>query len=83
MDLLERIINCSNVEEVDKIVTVAIKNADENSTKIEQLGFLDYGRSNFLFKGFIPFSARIKYENLTMETYSMETIDFFMILLIL
>jgi len=77
MDLLEKIMSCSNEEEVDEIITEAIKKADENSTKVEQLGFLDCGESNCLFKGFIPFSTRIKYENLVPETYGMETTDFF------
>ena len=41
------------------------------------MGFLDYGNTNNLFKGFIPFRTRIKYNKLALETYSMETTDFF------
>lgn len=77
MDLLEKIKECSTDEEIDKIITEAISEADKNSTKIERLGFLNSGKSNSLFKGFIPFKTRIKYENIAVETYSMETIDFF------
>lgn len=77
MDLLEIIKGCSTEEEIDKIITEAIQEADKNSTKVEQLGFLNYGKANSLFKGFIPFKTRIKYENVAVETYSMETTDFF------
>lgn len=77
MDLLEKIINCKTDEEADNLITEAIKNADKNSTKVEQLGFLNYGKTNHFFKGFIPLKTRIKYENLAIETYSMETTDFF------
>ncbi len=77
MDLLERIINCSNDEEVDKIITEAINDADNNSTKVDQLGFLDDGKTKCVFKGFIPFHTRIKYDRLAVETYGMETTDYF------
>ena len=75
MDLLQRILEC-NEEEVDSIIELAIKEADSNADKVEKLGFLDYGKSHSVFKGFIPLNARIKYANLNMEDYGMESTDF-------
>lgn len=75
MDLLQKILECSE-EEVDVIMQQAIKEADSNSDKVEILGFLDYGKSNNLFKGFIPLNARIKYSNLSIEDYGMQTTDY-------
>lgn len=63
MDLLQKILDCSE-EDIDTIVQQAIKEADSNSNKVEKLGFLDYGKSNNLFKGFIPLNTQIKYSNL-------------------
>ncbi len=77
MDLLEQVLKCSSDEEADVLITKAINYANENSIKVEQLGFLDYGKSNSVFKGFIPLNTRIKYMNLAIETYSMNTPDFF------
>ena len=75
MDLLQRILEC-NEEDIDTIIQQAIEEADSNSDKIEKLGFLDYGKSNNLFKGFIPLNARIKYSNLSIEDYGMQTTDY-------
>lgn len=77
MNLLEKIINCQSDEEVDKIITEAINKANTNSIQIEQLGFLEYGQSHSVFKGFIPLNTRIKYMNFAIETYGMESTDFF------
>lgn len=77
MDLLERILNCSSDEEADSIIKEEIDKANNNSTKIDTLGFLNISKANSLFKGFIPLDTRIKYANLNMETYSMNTTDFF------
>lgn len=77
MELLEQILKCSNAEEVDNLITKAINSANENSTKVGQLGFLEHGKSNSLFRGFIPLNTRIKYMSLAIETYSMETTDYF------
>lgn len=77
MNLLEEIIKCNSDEEIDELITEAIKEADKNSEKIEQLGFLDSSRSINLFKGFIPLDTRIKYMNLSMEDYGMQTTDYF------
>ena len=76
MDLLQRILNCKD-EEVDEIIDVAIQQANANSEKVERLGFLDYGKSNNVFKGFIPLDTRIKYASLNMEDYGMGSTDFF------
>lgn len=75
MDLLQRILEC-NEEDIDTIIQQAIEEEDSNSDKIEKLGFLDYGKSNNLFKGFIPLNARIKYSNLSIEDYGMQTTDY-------
>lgn len=75
MDLLQRILECSE-EEVDSIIDQAIKDADNNAVKVDKLGFLSHGHSNSVHKGFIPLTTRIKYANLTMEDYGMETTDF-------
>lgn len=77
MDLLERILSCSSDEEIDAIITEVIEEANRNGTRVEQLGFLDYGNENNLFRGFIPFDTRIKYSNMDIETYGMGTTDFF------
>lgn len=75
MDLLKRILDCSE-EEIDLIIENVIKELDINSIKIDRLGFLDYGKSNSVFKGFIPLKTRIKYANYNIEDYGMESTDF-------
>lgn len=77
MELLERILNCSSDEEVDLIITEKIKIANDSSPKVETLGFLNDGKSYNLFKGFISLDTRIKYANMSLETYGMSTTDFF------
>ena len=75
MDLLKQILECKE-EEIDKIIEEAINTANSNAEKVEKLGFLGNGNSNSVFKGFIPMKARIKYENLATEDYSMESTDY-------
>lgn len=75
MDLFQRILECEE-EEVDSIIETAIIEADINAEKVERLGFLDYGKSHSIFKGFIPLKTRIKYANLNMEDYGMGSTDF-------
>lgn len=75
MELLQRILEC-NEEDIDTIMQQAIEEADFNSEKVEKLGFLNYGKSNHLFKGFIPLNTRIKYSNLSIEDYGMQTTDY-------
>ena len=75
MDLLQRIMECKD-EEIDDIIKEAIEEANANSEKIEKLGFLNYGKSNSLFKGFIPLDTRIKYGSLNIVDYSMQTTDY-------
>lgn len=41
MELLERILNCSSDDMADLIITEEIKRANDSSTKVETLGFLD------------------------------------------
>ena len=76
MNLLERILSCSE-EEVDKIITEAINEANSTATKIGNLGFLNGKNAVSSFKGFIPLDTRIKYGSNNMEDYGMETTDFF------
>ena len=77
MDLLKAILNCNTLEEIKEIITKAIAEANTNSTKIEQLGFLDYGKYISTFKGFIPLNTTIKYESMAITTYNMQTTDYF------
>lgn len=77
MELLEEIGKCSNLEEVDALITKAVEKANKESKKVNQLGFLENGKVHPLFQGFIPLSTRIRYSNFSIETYSMETTDFF------
>lgn len=76
MELLEKILNSSK-EEIDFIITSEIEKLNSFATKINRLGFLDYGKSNYIFKGFIPLDTRIKYSAMNIEDYSMDTKDFF------
>lgn len=75
MNVFHKILECKE-EEVDSIIEAAINDANIHANKVERLGFLDYGKSNDVFKGFIPLKTRIKYANLNMEDYGMETTDF-------
>lgn len=75
MDVFQKILECKE-EEVDSIIEAAINDANINAEKVEKLGFLDYGKSYNVFKGFIPLKTRIKYANLNMEDYGMESTDF-------
>ena len=74
--MIERIFETPE-EEIDEFITSQIKELDEKSTKVEQLGFIGLGKSLNIHHGFIPLNTRIKYENLAMETYGMETTDFY------
>ena len=75
MDLLNKILE-SNEEDIKKIIEEEINQANENSNKIEYLGFLNDGTSNYIFKGFIPLDTRIKYSKMGAEDYGMQTTDF-------
>lgn len=75
MDLFQKILECKE-ENVDSIIETAINEANANAEKVEKLGFLDYGKSCSVFKGFIPLNTRIKYANLNIEDYGMESTDF-------
>lgn len=77
MDLLKEIMNCTTTAEIDALIKAKISEKQEKSTRVTQLGFLDNGKSNNIFKGFIPLDTKIKYSNLAIETYSMQTTDFF------
>lgn len=75
MDLFQKILECKE-EDVDSIIETAINEANVNAEKVEKLGFLDYGKSCSVFKGFIPLNTRIKYAKLNIEDYGMESTDF-------
>lgn len=77
MDFIEQIHACQTDEELNELVTKRIAELDENATKIEQIGFVGPGRDINVFKGFIPFNTRIKYDSLSIASYSMSTVDFF------
>ncbi len=75
MDVFQKILEC-NEEEVDSIIEYAINEAHMNANQVDRLGFLNYGKSNSVFKGFIPLKTRIKYASINIEDYGMETTDF-------
>lgn len=75
MDFLQKMSECKP-EEVDSIVKEAIKAADANATKVERIGFENGLSKNSVFKGFIPLNTRIKYSNLGLADYGMQTTDF-------
>lgn len=77
MDLLSRLLECKNDEEADKLVKEEIDKMQNSVQPIEQLGFLDYGKIVSCYKGFIPLNTRIKYARINIETYGMESTDFF------
>lgn len=77
MNLIEKVVNCNTYENLDILISDAIKQHDENSIKIEQLGFYNNRKITNVFKGFIGLNTRIKYQNIALETYSMNTTDFF------
>lgn len=77
MDMLEIINNCKSDEELKSVISSRLSELDNKATKVDQIGFLDYGKSINLFKGFIPFSTRVKYDRMAVTTYSMNTVDFF------
>ena len=77
MDLLAQILNCKSDEEADIIITKEINKINSSTPPIEQLGFLDYGKSISCYSGFIPLNTRIKYASMNIETYGMESTDFF------
>ena len=76
MDILNEILKC-NDEELEEIIENAIYELDKRATKVEKLGFLNAFNRITSFKGFIPFNTRIKYSNLGIEDYNMNTTDFF------
>ena len=76
MDLLKEINECKE-SELEEMIENLIFEMNEKATKVDKLGFLDSYNSITVFKGFIPFNTRIKYSNLGMEDYSMNTTDFF------
>ena len=77
MNLLKEILSCKDETSVNKIISKQILEINKNSGNIDQLGFLNYGQFISTFKGFIPLHTRIKYDSGAIETYGMETTDFF------
>ena len=77
MDFFEQVISCKTDEEVKKLVSDRIEQLNNSKDPIEQLGFLDYSKNISLYEGFIPLNTRIKYSSMNIETYSMNTTDFF------
>lgn len=58
MDLFQKILECSD-KEIDSIIETPINNANAKAKKVEKLGFLEYGKTYNVFKGFIPLKAKI------------------------
>lgn len=79
MDLLSAINNCSD-EELNSIIETALRESIENSDKNKRLGFADGSLATskiIVHKGFISPDSRIKYNNRTVNNYSMTTDDYF------
>ena len=74
MELLNRILNCSE-EELDSIISEAINEANNKSPKVDRLGFLNFDLVS-PYCGFIPLDTRIKYATNNLEDYGMQTTDF-------
>lgn len=74
-DLLQKILECKE-EEVNSVIKTAIDAADANAIKIEYLGYSGGLCQNNAHKGFIPLNTRIRYANLVLEDYGMQTTDF-------
>lgn len=77
VDLLSKILECQTDEEADVIIKEEINKMQNSTQLVEQLGFLDYGKCTSCYKGFIPLHSRIKYSNMNIEDYGMESTDFF------
>lgn len=75
--LFSKIKSCKTEEELDKLVAEALEEAVGKSEKVEVLGFGDYSKLGTYHKGFIHPNTRIKFQNLAIETYGMETTDYF------
>lgn len=78
MDLLEKINSCSD-EELKSIVDNALSTSINNAKKVDRLGFSDNGFVTMRiepYEGFISPDSKIKYSNLTLNTYSMKTTDY-------
>ena len=75
--LFSKIKSCKTEEEVDELISAALEEAVGQSKKVEVLGFGDYSKMTIYHKGFIHPNTRIKFENLAIETYGMETTDYF------
>lgn len=73
--MIEKIMNTNDVN-IDEIIKTRIDELNLNAKQVEKLGFLDSISSYPVFNGFIPLKTRIKYSNLGIEDYSMETTDF-------
>ena len=79
MDILDKIINCQS-EELDKIINDHLIQMISNSENNKKLGFPENWGLNskiIVHKGFIPPDTKIKYSNYSMNTYSMNTDDYF------
>lgn len=77
MELLDKIINAETNDEIKELIDQEIKIKNDSATKVEELGMSSYNTGSKPFRGFIPLETRIKYSNRSVETYSMNTKDFF------
>ena len=77
MELLQKILQCENDDELNKIIKNEITIKNDSTTKVGNLGFTNGFNGNDLYRGFIPLDTRIKYSNLALEDYKMDTTDYF------
>ena len=74
-NLFSQIKQCKSEKEVKKLVDKALEEAYKNSIKGATLGF-DRESSKKTYKGFIHPKTRVRYSNMGIETYGMETTDY-------
>lgn len=75
-NLLETLQSCKD-EQVEEIITKALNQIISNSNKVNMLGFSENMQEVPIHIGFIHPETKIKYNNLSMNYYSMKTTDYF------
>lgn len=75
-DLITRIYNCSE-EELNRVINLELEKYIQNSKKQEFLGFGENMSKLTIYNGFIEPETKIRYSNVTMNSYSMKTTDYF------
>ena len=74
MILLDKISTC-NEDEIDLLVDEEIKKYNKEDVSVK-LGFSNEAKAYKVYKGFMPLNTRIRYSNISIEDYGMQTTDF-------